>query len=248
MNYTTLVLNLLKSKHYPILLDHVIMDIYYKEIKPKCAGKQYSLGCPEVIFEQENEASKIVYMTNHDTHIYIHKEDFTNVDLNKLNVKCLKIKLNKGFINKILHTDYNTFEEEIYSFITCLNFDITKIHEILGLSFVDSTRFIPDSIQMWIYRYNSRSIQNQCLSAEYFGPSCDLIDARIILGKLSPCKSNHKILSLRNSRAMESDEENEQIIPEYMKAYERYIFHYVTDYQTYIPLAYNPLENPIINM
>lgn len=248
MNYTQLVLNLLKNKHYPVLLDHVVLDIYYKKIKPKCAGKHFISCSPEVIFEQENEPMKIVYLTNQGKYIYVHKESAKDIELKNLPVQCLKVKINKGFINKILKTDYTSFEEEIYKLITELNFNVPKVREILNLSFVDSTRFIPESIQMWISRYNSKPIQNQCLNKDYFGPANDLIDARIIFGKLSPCMSKDIILSLRNSKAMENDEENETLIPLSMRQYERYTYHYLTEYQTYIPLAFNPLENPIISM
>lgn len=248
MNYTHLVLNLLKNKHYPVLWDHVILDIYYKKLKPKCAGKQYISCCPEVVFEQENEATKIVYLTHHDKYIYVHKENPKDIELKNLAVQCIKVKINKGYINKILKTDCKSFEEEIYKFLTELNFNVPKVREVLNLSFVDSTRFVPDSIQMWISRYHSKPIQNQCLSRDYFGPSNDLIDSRMIFGKLSTCTSNDKILSLRNSRAMENDEENEELIPLLMRQYERYTYHYLTEYQTYIPLAYNPLENPIISL
>lgn len=249
MEYKTLVLQHLKRKQYPILLNHVIMDVYYKMLKPKCPGKQYfsPCNCAEVIFEKENEANKIVYMTSQGKYFFIHKEDFKDVDFQNLQVQCKKIKINKGFINKILNTEFKTFEEEIYKFITHLNFNIPKVREILNITFIDSTRFIPHCIQMWVSNYNSVPILGQCLSREYFGPSNDLIDSRMVLGHMSSCTSKDLILSCRNATAMKQDDENELNIPGFLLTCERYVLHYLTEYTTYIPLAYNPLENPIIH-
>lgn len=248
MNYSTLVLNLLKLKKYPVLLDYVILDIYYKTLSPKKLGKQYSVNCniPEIIYEKENEATKITYMTTEGNYFYIYKEDIKDLNIKNLPQKCLKIKLNRGFINKILKTSFETFEEEIYTLLSELNFNIPKIREILNLSFIESSCFIPECIQMWVFKYNMSPITGQGLCKDYFGPSNDLIDSRMIMGKLATCTSKDKILSLRNSEALKNDEENENLIPIYLLKYERYTYHYITEFQTYIPLAYNPLENPII--
>lgn len=248
MDYKSVVLSLLKRKQYPVLLDYVIIDIYYKTLKPKCPGKQYfsPCNCPEVIFERENEANKIVYMTTQGNYFLIYKEDIKNIDLKNLELQCKKIKINKGFINKILKTEYTSFEEELYKFITELNFNVPKVREILNLTFIDSTRFVPDCIRIWTNKYNVMPIVGSCLSRDYFGPSNDLIDSRMVLGKLSSCISTDTIISLRNELAMKNDEDNEEKIPNILQKYERFTLHYVTEYETYIPLAYNPLENPII--
>lgn len=246
MDYQTLVFELLKNKYYPVLEDCVIIDIYHKFLKPISTGKQYASSMnPEVLFERENEATKIVYLTHQHPFIYLHKEEVNTIDLKNLPIDCIRVKINKGFINKVLRTNYKYFEEEIYKFITELNFNIPNIRDILNLSFVDSTRFIPTSIQMWISRYKTMRITDVCINKDNFGPKTELIDTRMILGKLSKCTSNSKILSMRDPTPLENEEDEEEI-PFHIINTEKYTFHYIPEYNTIIPLAFNPLENPII--
>ncbi|GFR28731.1 uncharacterized protein TNCT_116911 [Trichonephila clavata] len=111
-----------------------------------------------------------------------------------------------------------SFEEEIYNFLTFLNFDISKIREILNLSFVESTRFIPVSITTWVSEYKSEELGPICPENTNFGPSYDILNCRWIMGKLSECVSKSTIISCNNAQAIK-DENFIESMPEYTLNY-----------------------------
>lgn len=245
LEYSKLIFDLLKTKQYPVIKNYVVLDIFYKIIKPKNPGKRFFSRCPEVLFEQENDPSKIIYLCDEGKYIIVHKEDPKDIDLKSLPVECLRIKIYQGYINKILQTNFKFFEEEIYTLLTHLNYDIPKIREILNLSYTQSTRFIPDHIRLWVSNAIAMPMDCGCSKMIYFGVVHETIDTRMIRGKLSACTANTKILSCNNDQGIKDDNLIQELSRNLLD-YDLYNIHYIPEHQAYIPLAYNPLENPII--
>jgi hypothetical protein len=135
-----------------------------------------------------------------------------------------------------------TFEEELYRFITHLNFNVPKIRDLLDLDFATSTRFIPRYIRTWVHKYEVRSIYHLPGGLDlkiHFGlpENRGVLETRIVRGKLSPCTSNKILLSLNDDLAVKTK------LP---CGWSPYNSHYSERWNVLIPLAYNPMENVII--
>lgn len=241
MDYRTLVLELLQKRKYPKLENHVVIDVYYKMIPmdyPSLSVLRYDrrFDNPEDVYVRDSKPFTMNFMVCvGDYAFYLHEIDKLNIE--SLQTNCITIKINRSYLdNVVLHQKSDTFEEEIYKFITLLNYDVPRVADVLNMGFFASTRFLPQRINLFAFKYSIEEINYQPLSeAEQlcFGPSSqtEIFPVRPIIGRLSECKSRSTLLSLNNNI-------------EFSKF--KYIDHFSTRYRTLIPLAYNPLENPII--
>jgi hypothetical protein len=133
----------------------------------------------------------------------------------------------------------------VYRFVTHLNFDVPKIRELIDLDFATSTRFLPQFIRTWVYRYETRPVVHAVAGCEaklHFGPTrrdAGVLDARIARGRLSQCTSTRRILSLNDDIAAST------LLSDWNGDCP-YTAHYVERWNALVPLAYNPLENPIV--
>lgn len=238
--YKDLVLSCLEQKFYPALQDHVFIDIYYKMIEPdencslvRACNSMYE--APEIVYEKENDLFNLLFFTGEKNTFCAYK--MSSFDPNKYQTKCFSVRLRRSVINNTLKLNCNTVEEEIYMLLAQLNTNVTKIHTLLDLSFIESTRFVPQYIQTWATRYTSQPLTGCVTSPERFGPTLHDFEVRLLNGKLSKCSSSECILSLNNDIDWD--------LP--CKNYNPYNMHYSTRWKTIFPLAYNPLENPIIH-
>lgn len=241
MDYRTLVLQLLKQRKYPKLEDYVIIDVYYKMIPmdhPSSSIVRYDrrFDNPEDVYARDCKPFTINFMVCvGDYAFYLHEINALNVE--SFPTKCISIKINRSYLDDIvLHQKSDTFEEEIYKFLTLLNYDVPRVASMLNMEFFASTRFLPQRINLFVFKYSVQDVSYEPLcQAEQscFGPSAqtEIFPARTVLGRLSECKSRSILLSL-----------NSNIDFPHLK----YTQHFSTQWRTLIPLAYNPLENPII--
>lgn len=235
MDYATLVLQLLNEKKYPILEEYVVIDIYYKMIPidhPSTTVIPYDrrFHNPEDVYIRDAKPFQIHYMVCvGDNTFYTHYVD----KLQSFPTKCITIRLNRSYLDEsILLQKNETFEEEIYKFITLLNFDVPKIARVLNLGFFESTRFMPQRIKLWVFKHSVRNINYQPLSETdqaCFGPNEGAVPIRVIAGRLSECQSRSTLLSLNDL--------SDQF---------KFTQYYSTRWKTLVPLAFNPLENPIV--
>ena len=240
----------LKKGEYISLLDHVIVSVYYKMLEPKTEG-EVVIDYADHVYENQNEPFKYVFLTSQKNNVVsIHKE--TEIDVNCLPVKCFNIRFVPCYINRLLDTNYKTFEEEIYEFIRQLNFNPPRVRNAFSLTFVDSTRFIPCNLKMRVFKYKVHDLTNcGCSedSAKYFGPPImkpQFFQTRMIDGKISPASAKLcPILSLNNAIEWKK---NATDIPSWTHDYEPYCIYLVRNENLLIPLAYNPFENPIIQL
>lgn len=253
-SYKSVVLECLSKKKYPILYDHVVIVIYFKWILPSrfkttqiINNSKYHL--PEIIYEKENKPFKLLYFQQGTINmvacelekIDIH-EDCTLNDYKKY------VRLRRNDISEHLKIPCKSFEEEIYLFIKYLNIDISKIAKLLDLKFEESTRFIPISFKMCVENFYENPIELSCKlvnDSKHFGPTLEFnqLNTREVNGNISASMSKNVILSL-------NDDINWQNIKSKFPAEfihsEPYTLYYSVYFETIVPLAYNPLENPII--
>lgn len=250
VDYRNLVMRLLPQGKYPILSNFVILEIYYKNFETKELGKQYDVrnNMPETVYEQINDPYDIIFFTKNGRYFNSHKENIFNLNFRHLPLNCKKIKIYKNdAISKLFKKDLEiTFEEELYLFITCLNYDIPKIKELLNLDFIQSTTFIPLSLKMNVCEYTTKDMEGTYEMPDCFGPNNNDLQVRLFEGQLSNCFSKTNIVSLRDHHAFESYLRKESH-PNFINLYNFYNIHYASEQKSFIPLAYNPLENPIIN-
>jgi hypothetical protein len=152
-------------------------------------------------------------------------------------LRCFSLKLTRSVLdNTVLEKPSETFEEEIYHFLTLLNFDVPKIACMLDLNFAASTCFLPQSIGIWVSDYTAESIYRTkgtvtASDRSLFGPVNHTFPTRLLRGRLSDCTSRSDILSL-----------NDDAFGRF-----KYTDHYAEKWKAVFPLAFNPLENPIIS-
>lgn len=251
LDYKMLVNKLLKEKKYPVIMNHIILEIYYKELETKEIGITYnkSNNDPEIIFNQISDPYYLVFLTDHEKYFSVHKQNYLNFNMSGLPLKCMRIKIyQNGAINDTLNLKCNIFEEEIYHFITCLNYDIPKIKSLLNFNFIQCTRFIPVSLKLKVYNYNSKNIEGVYNKPKYFGSNGDNMQVRLLEGQLSNCTVDTQIISLNDHYQFREDLNNNiEQFPQFIHNYHLYNIHFSVLYKSYIPLAYNPLENPIIH-
>lgn len=240
MDYAALVLQLLEEAKYPVLEGYVLMDIYYKMIPtnhPSTLLKRYDrlFDNPEDVYVRDMEPFSLTYLVPNDPrYFYMHRVD--TLDTNVFPMQCITVKLNRFFIDdNILHARSSSFEEEIYLFLTLLNYDVPRIARVIDLDFMSSTRFLPQRIQLWVFKYSEQPIHPHPLTDSErlcFGPrNFEIVPIRFFSGRLSECTSQKVLLSLNN----------------HYPFLDLNYFHYYADkWQSIIPLAFNPLENPII--
>lgn len=248
-DYRNLVLYLLRQGKYPILLNFVILEIYYKNFETKKLGKQHDANSvmPEVLFDRINDPYKIIFLTKNGKYFNSHKEDVFNVNFSHLPLKCKKIKIYKNdTISNLFNLETTvTFEEELYLFITCLNYDIPKIKDLLNLDFIESTTFIPLSLKIKVDEYTTKDLVGNFEMPNCFGPDGNDLQVRLFEGQLSNCYSKTYILSLRDHHIFKKYLE-EGGKPEFINDYNVYNIHYALDKKSFVPLAFNPLENPVL--
>lgn len=157
------------------------------------------------------------------------------IDTKTFPLDCRRIKLARRVVDLTLQLQpsSSTFEEELYRFFTYLNTNVYKVSALLDLTFIESTRFLPQFVSMWTPHFKPASIEKNTVSRDelqYYGPPEDSsFPIRVIRGQLPPCTSRHTVLSLNND----------------IEAKKPYTMHLVEKMNALIPLAYNPLENPI---
>ena len=241
MDYRELVLSLLKEKKYPKLEGYIVMDIYYKMIPIDYQSLSIfhydrRFDNPEDVYSRDSNPFAINFMVCiGDYNFYLHQID--TLDTESFPMKCITIKIDQSYIdNVILFQKSESFEEEIYKFLTLLNYDVPRIASSLNMGFFASTRFLPQRINLWVYKYAKADIHQIPLSRDQqlcFGPSTKLevLPIRTVVGRLSECKSKSTLLSLNNNLEF---------------PHLKYTDHFSTKWKSLIPLAFNPLENPII--
>lgn len=127
-----------------------------------------------------------------------------------------------------------SFEEEIYHFLTLLNNDVPRV--MMNLNFFASTRFLLQRIKLWVFRYSEHSIAihpvSEAEQVRFGPPAChEIIPIRVFSGRLAECRSRSTLLSLNNNF-------------DFLNL--TYLHHFTEKWKILIPLAFNPLENPII--
>lgn len=239
MDYASLVLELLNEGQYPVLEGYVAVDLYYKLIPdrhPSTVIRRYDahVESPEHVYYRDVESFDLSYLVAPDPRTFcLHRVDRLP---DALSTRCHTIKLTRSFLDATLfpHSPSDTFEEEIYRFLTLLNYDVPRLAAFLNLDFVTSTRFLPQRLHMGVDRYSKRPVSRHFpLTDEEracFGPRpYEVLPVRTVLGRLAPCTSRSTLLSLNSTAAGG-----------------RFIHHYAEAWQAIIPLAYNPLENPLL--
>lgn len=241
MDYRTLVLQLLKERKYPKLEHYVVLDVYYKMIPvdyPSSSVSRYDrrFDNPEDVYVRDSKPFSVNFMVCvGDYAFYLHET--SALDLETFPTKCVSVKIDRSYLDdSVLHQKSDTFEEEIYKFLTLLNYDVPRVAGVLNMEFFASTRFLPQRVNLFVFKYGVREVTYEPLSEaerSCFGPSArtEIFPARTILGRLSECKSSSVLLSLNDN-------------VEFPRL--KYTRHFSTLWRTTIPLAYNPLENPII--
>lgn len=240
MDYAALVLQLLEEAKYPVLEGYVLIDIYYKMIPTNYTStllKRYDrhLDNPEDVYVRDMEPFSLNYLVPNDPrYFYMYRVD--TFDADAFPMQCITVKLNRFFLDDcILHARSSSFEEEIYLFLTLLNYDVPRIARVIDLDFMSSTRFLPQRIQLWVFKYSEQQIITHPLTDSErlcFGPrSFEVVPIRNLSGRLSECTSQSVLLSLNNHFPFLDV---------------RYFHYYAEKWQSIIPLAFNPLENPII--
>lgn len=243
-NYKSVVLECLEQKKYPILLENVYIFLLCKFIKSNEAHaveNRFEYDPPLVRFEKaNNEPFKLTYMDGSRNQYCLYRTDTLDRQKDCGKEFQISIDLKRSDVNSILNLKCQTFEEEIYKFISTLNFDVPGVRDLLGIEFCKSTRLVPLSIEMCVRKYVGRPIDDECVrSAEHFGPSGAFMEARMLSGRLSACASKTTLLSLNDATNFRSEAA--------LQHYHPYNIHYSTRWRTFVPLAFNPLENPIFH-
>lgn len=241
MDYASLVLELLNHGKYPILEGYVFLDIYFKMIPvdyPSTFVTHYDRHMinPEDVYIRDADPLNLHYLVaTQPHHFYLHRIHTLNVD--SFPLQCITIKLTRSFLDTtVLNVPSASFEEEIYHFLTFLNCDVPRVAPLLNLNFIASTRFLPQRIKLWVFKYTEKCILYRPLSdaeQQCFGPPVchEILPIRVISGRLAECTSQSTLLSLNNH----FDFPNLS-----------YLHYLSVKWKTTIPLAFNPLENPII--
>lgn len=241
VDYAELVLELLEQAKYPVLKGHVLIDIYYKIIPvhhPSTLLKRYDghLHNPQDVYARDTDPFHLDYLlATHPRYFSMHRVD--TLDIHSLPTQCFTVKLARSFIDAtVLHHPSDSFEEEIYFFLTLLNYDLPRIAHILNLDVMASTRFLPQRVKLWVHHYAEEKAVSHPLTAverSCFGPprGYEMVPIRVLSGRLSQCTSQATLLSLNNHHPFQHVD---------------YIHHYAEKWQSVVPLAFNPLENPII--
>ncbi|GFR21072.1 uncharacterized protein TNCT_570861 [Trichonephila clavata] len=103
---------------------------------------------------------------------------------------------------------------------------------------MECTRLLPQFLRLWAYDYDSVPVSRVPITPDLrscFGPPecCSVFPIRVLRGQLAHCTSRSILLSLNNDLSTH--------LP-----HPPYVWHYSDRIKTMLPLAYNPLENPLI--
>ncbi|KAG8172618.1 hypothetical protein JTE90_007711, partial [Oedothorax gibbosus] len=206
VDYKELVLQLLHQKKYPVLQEFVVVDIHYKMIPSEAPCQTIRsfdrrLHDPQHVWQQHMDPSRISYLVDNPPLFHIHETE--HLDTTSLPFDCQRIKLSRGYIDAIRNEASLTFEEELYHFLTLLNFDVPALAPFIDTSFVDCTRLLPQCIRLWTYKYEERPLDHIPVDtrlADCFGPPTTegVLPIRVLRGKLAPCTSQSTLLSLNN--------------------------------------------------
>lgn len=253
-SYKSIVLECLNKKTYPVLYDHVVIIIYFKWIVPSrfvktsiIENSNYHL--PEIIYEKENKPFDLLYFEQGNANmVACQLEKFDIYDVCTLHDNKKYVRLRRSDVSDHLKVPCRSFEEEIYLFIKYLNVDISKIGKLLDLNFQESTQFIPISLKMCVEKFYDNPIDTSCKlinDDKYFGftSASNQLDTREINGNISASKSKDVILSLNDDINWQNIKSN---FPAEISQLEPYTLYYSVYWEAILPLAYNPLENPII--
>lgn len=243
VEYRSLVLDLLSKHKYPILQDFVFMDIHYKLI-PEDAFSETTHAFDRRIHNplhewiQHTSPYQLSYLVENQHLFYVHKINKLQTDT--LPMDCQRIKLYRLLVDGIRNNTSASFEEELYHFITLLNFNPTLIAPLLGLDIMTCTRFVPQFLRTWVYQYDTANVSPIPIDSSLracFGPPDrpSVLPIRVLRGQLAPCTSRSVLLSLNNDLQANLSQKPSP-----------YLMHYADRLKSLIPLAYNPLENPII--
>lgn len=233
--YKQVVLDLLQQKQYPVLENYVFLDVYYKTIPPLTPARirQYDrrIDQPEDVFIRDANPFDLSYLVPGGDTFYMYH--VPRLDVASYPEQCLTLKLNRFVVDtRVLHRMSASFEEELYAFLALLNVDVPRVAPLLDLTFMESTRFLPQHIQLWVHQYQERTLASRPLTAterSCFGPEKEgVLSVRELSGHLAAATSHAHILSLRDGPF-------------------RYTDHYSDHWDAVFPLAFNPLENPIID-
>lgn len=246
MEYVDLVLTKLRSNEYCLLTGKVLLTIYFKLLEPKnCDARKSNINDR---YTKSLGTFQLTYLTVEDNVEYICKMDnFSNFD--SLELKCINIYVEKDMVNRIFHKNYKYFEEELYYFITLLNFDPTKLINFLNMSSSQLTNFIPIDLKMMVSSYDVKQLEPQSGVDIYssFGKKdndqIEFLFTRECEGRISRATSKELILSLRHSEPFKKCLKNAEWVKDIQNPYIIYL-HKASS--AIFPLAYNVLENPII--
>ena len=219
------------------------MDIHYKLI-PVHAPCQVihsfdrRLHDPLHAWKRHQDPYRLSYLVHHPPLFDVHVTD--HLDTAALPLDCQRVKLARSYVDAVRNDTSHTFEEELYHFVTLLNFDVPTLAPLLGLDVMTCTRLLPQCLRLWVYHYEERSLPHvpvdSKLAACFGPPDDDLIPVRVLRGQLAPCTSDTTLLSLNND--LEARLSGAPPPP--------YLWHYSLRHKTLVPLAYNPLENPLM--
>ncbi|KAG8156216.1 hypothetical protein JTE90_011126 [Oedothorax gibbosus] len=240
--YRQLVIDLLYRRKYPILKDFVVVSVFYKQIPVALSADQTChtfdrrIHDPLHEWKSRQQMSTLSYMVDHDPLFYIHEID--QLDTHALPRQCRNVKINRSMVDALRNECSDSFEEELYHFITLLNFNVPKLAPLLGFDVMTCTRILPQNIRLYAYDYDEINIPCTPVGVSLeksFGPvESGVIPVRVLRGRLAPCTSASRILSLNNDHEAE------------LQVKTPYTWHFDTLHRTVFPLAFNPLENPIL--
>lgn len=248
-NYKQLVLSLLNVKAYPSLQDSVVLDIVFKMIPentPSPTVKTYDrrYDNPEDVWIRDASPFHLSYMVDSEKgqKFYLHTIDEEQLSAQFYPLQCQKILFSRHLMDGLLHKIHVSLEHELYSFLTCLNFNVPSVASILNLDFIQSTRYLPQFLNTWVDKFKMTTFQSSTVGLDVksrFGPPADersFLPVRLVSGQLAPCTSRKTLLSLNDDFGK---------LP-FEHSGEPYLYHYVDRFDSLVPLAYNPLENPIV--
>lgn len=238
VEYKSLVLNSLQQCQYPILKDFVVMDIHYQVLPENTAVNTIypydrRLHDPLHVWKRNDKPFQFSYLSGNQHMVYVHETD--TLSTQALPIDCIRVKLSRCHLDTLQNQTSVSFEEELLHFIQLLNFDPSKLAPFLDMDIMTCTRLLPQFIRMWVYKYETALVKSTPIDKDLlscFGPSehSSVIPVRVLNGHLSPCTSSSVILSLNDN----------------VKSRFNYLQHYSDRFQAVFPLAYNPLENPLI--
>ncbi|GBN19714.1 hypothetical protein AVEN_261793-1 [Araneus ventricosus] len=243
VEYRPLVKDLLSKQMYPILQDFIVMDIHYQiipEDAPSDTMHSFDRRIHDPLHEwiQHTSPYQLTYLVGNQHLFYVHQTHELQTDT--LPFDCRRIKLMRSYVDALRNDSSVSFEEELYHFITLLNFNPPLLAPLLGLDIVTCTRLVPKFIRTWVYKYDVANVSPTPIGTSLrscFGPPerQSVLPIRVLRGQLAPCTSRSILLSLNNDLQAN--------LP---KKPSPYLMHYSDRLKALIPLAYNPLENPIV--